>query len=157
MREIGLLQVFVLAAGITLGAANQDITVCDLVNHAEAFDGKTVRLRGRIAFTMHGIAVLGESCKNSPQGVAVLTPGGDHSPQVDFSLDSQASERLAPFIRSTGGGAIACGVLGGRLFHKKGFRLRQEGAGPQGNGFGSRGVLPWALVLQSVVEIRPCE
>ena len=153
MREIGISLFFL--ATVAFGAGKQ-ITLCDLAK-AGAFNGSQVSIQGRIAFTMHGVAFVAASCKGSPPGVAVLTPGAENSPKVEFQVDPHTPERLAPFIRPTGGSAVGCGVLNGMLFYKKNFHIRQEGAGPQGNGYGPRRALRWGLVLQSVSEIHACD
>jgi hypothetical protein len=63
---------------------------------------------------------------------------------------------LRPFYRFTGGAAIACAVLSGQVFYKKGFRLRHIGGFPMGNGYGEDGRLQRAFVLQAVDEIHSC-
>jgi len=141
---------------VGLCAAENEITLCDLVLY-RAFAGKSVSIRGRIGFTMHGVAFLPSSCKNSPPGVAVLTPGNANTPSVDYILENRDLQLLAPFLRPSGGAAVACGVLSGRIFYKKDFELQQSGGGPEGNGYGPRGALRWALVLSSVKEIRACD
>jgi hypothetical protein len=151
-----VLALITMIAGIMLGASSKEITLCDLRDHG-AVEGNEVSLRGRIGFTMHGAGFLRESCKNSPPGVALLYPGVSHSPKVDFEMDSRSLDQLRPFYRITGASAIACGVLKGKLFYKKHFYLHQEGAGPQGNGYGSRGALRWGLVIRSVEEIHDCQ
>ncbi len=158
MRKIRVLQFIVISAGIALGAPGKEITVCDLTSY-KSIEGAQVSIRGHVGFTMHGAAFLDESCQKSPPGIALLypDPGTANSPKVDFALDPKALDPLKPFFRTTGGSAVACGVLNGRLFYKKRFRLHQEGAGPQGNGFGPRGALRWALVIQSIGEIHACD
>ena len=156
MREIGLLLLFLLITSILPGATDGEITLCDLGDHS-SFEGKRLSIRGRLGFTMHGTAFLPEPCKNSPPGVAVLFPGNENSPKVEFTFDPQTLERLSLFFRPTGGSATACGVLTGKLFYKRDFRLRREGAGPQGNGYGPRGALRWGFVLEFVGEIHPCD
>jgi len=153
---MGALILFTMSARIMLGGSSSEITLCDLKDH-RTVEGTEVSLRGRIGFTRHGAAFFEESCKNSPPGVALLFPGAAHNPKVDFALDSRALGQLSPFFRPTGGSAIACGVLNGKLFYKKKFHLHQEGAGPQGNGYGSRGALRWGLVIRSVDEIHGCQ
>lgn len=154
MRSV--LALITMSTGIVLGASSKEITLCDLRGHGTV-EGTEISLRGRIGFTMHGAAFLQESCKNSPPGVALLDPGASHNPKVDFEMDSRSLDQLRPFYRITGGAAIACGVLNGKLFYKKNFQLHQEGAGPQGNGYGSRGALRWGLIIRSVEEIRACQ
>ncbi len=151
-----VLMLITMSAGMVLGASGKVVTLCDLSDHREV-EGTEVSLRGRIGFTMHGAAFIGESCKNGPPGVALLFPATAHSPKVDFGLDSRALDQLGPFFRLTGGSAVACGVLKGKLFYKKHFHLHQYGAGPQGNGYGSRGALRWGFVIRSVEEIQACQ
>ena len=156
MREIILFQLFLLGTAVVFGATDREITLCDLGNPS-SFEGGRVSIRGRIGFTMHGTAFLPEPCKNSLPGVAVLFPGKENSPNVEFVLDPQALARLSPFFGPTGGSSTACGVLTGQLFYKRDFRVRQEGGGPQGNGYGPRGALRWGFVIESVREIHACK
>lgn len=147
---------FIMSAGIMLGASDKMITLCDLRDH-RGVEAAEVSVRGRMGFTRHGGAFLEESCKDSPPGVALLFPGAVYSPKVDFDLDPGAIDQLRPFFRINGGAAIACGVLNGKMFYKKKFHLHQVGGGPQGNGYGSGGALRWALVIRSVEEIHGCQ
>ena len=127
---MGVLILFAMSAGFILGASDKVITLCDLRGHG-AVEATEVSLRGRIGFNMHGAAFIGESCETSPPGVALLFPGVKRNPEVDFGLDSKALDQLGPFFRTTGGSAVACGVLKGKLFYKKHFHLHQYGAGPR--------------------------
>src|SRR5579864_6461041 len=86
-------------------AADREITLCDFAD-GRALEGKDVSIRGKIAFTAHGMAFMGESCKYSPPGVAVILPNSGAEPKVDFKLDQQSLQQLVPFFRLTGGSAI---------------------------------------------------
>jgi hypothetical protein len=152
MPKIGLIQLFVLSATALLGAADKEITLCDLADH-KSFEGKHVVISGRIVFWMHGTAYLPGACKNGPPGLAVLLPNGEASPKIE----AEVLQRLSPFFRINGGTTTACGTLSGQLLYKRHFHLRHPGAGPQGNGYGSRGALRWGLVVDSVGELRTCE
>ena len=144
---------FIVTAGVAV-AADPIVSGCNLIDNSPGqLEGKLVSIRGRVLFGMHGTVLVPEGCDDNLPGVAVLTPGSYKSPKVEFRLDTDAIAQLAPFTR---GPKVACGTLKGQLFKKRRFHLRQEGAGPQGNGYGNRGVLAWALVLHSVTEIADC-
>src|SRR5262249_40610461 len=131
------------------------LTLCDLDERTWA--GKQASLSGRIAFTRHGGAFVGESCTSSPPGVALLFPNSSTSPKVEFEVDPQSLQQLSQFFRPAGRTTTACGTLTGKIFYKKNFHMRHPGGGAQGNGYGARGALRWGFVLQSVLEIHTCE
>ena len=152
--NIRLLVLAGLTMGLAYGEEGKELDLCEVFNPA-AFSNRHVSVRARMGFTMHGMYLL-SNCKVAKPDMAVLYPGGRGAPPVGFELDPQATSRLAPFFRLTGGSAIACGVLNGTVTYKKHFRLHSAGAGPMGNGYGSRGALRWGFVIQSVVEIHAC-
>lgn len=135
------------------------ISVCDLIKPAP-FLGKLIAIKARMLFTPHGGYLLAESCshknKKYADDVALLWPGTDDAPRVQFNIDPHANQMLGPFSRPNGGTATACATLTGQVFYKGSFYLQQYGGGPAGNGYGSRGALRRGFVLQSVVEIHPC-
>jgi hypothetical protein len=135
------------------GAVNE-LTPCDF---NAAFDGKQAAVRAAVGFTMHGAYLLPEGCKGKGQSAALLFPNERGAPKVDFQLDAHAVDQLRPFFRTTGGSSKACGLFVGQIAYKRRFRLKQEGGGPQGNGYGSRGTSRFALILRSVSEVRSCE
>jgi hypothetical protein len=150
-----LLLCVVLTAVGGIGATHV-VSICDL--RPPAYDGMRISLSTRMLFTMHGANLLGDLCSGSGQhGAALLFPGEKTAPRVKFGLDPSAVPMLRPFFRTTGGSAIACAVLSGQVFYKKGFRLRTFGNIPIGNGFGENGELRTAFVLQSVAEIGDCK
>lgn len=128
--------------------------ICD--PESRGLEGKIISVEGKIVFTMHGIVLIPLACDGSAPGLAVLMPGSAVSPHVEFELDADVPRQLAPFVRPSGGVAVACGILRGQLFRKRGFRLRQFGGGPQGNGYGYRGVHESALVIREIVDIGSC-
>jgi hypothetical protein len=138
---------------------NEPISVCDLIKPAP-FLGKLVSIKARMLFTPHGGYLLAESCshkvKKYADDVALLWPGTENAPKVQFNIDSHANQMLGPFLRPNGGTATACATLTGQVFYKRFFYLHQYGAGPQGNGYGSRGALRRGFVIQSIIEIQPC-
>jgi hypothetical protein len=145
----------VLSSLVALGGTNEELTICQLANTKASYE-KVVSVRARMGFTMHGMFLVGDdACKGNTDDIVLLFPNLD-GPPVDFELDTHAREKLSPFFSPTGGVAMACGVVEGRLFKKQGFRAVQRGAGPQGNGFGPRGSFSLAFVLRSVTEIRAC-
>jgi hypothetical protein len=138
------------------GAPTGNITVCDL--KPRAFEGRLISVKGRLLFTMHGAYLLGDSCASRGQHSAALAyPGDQGAPSVRFRLDPTALSQLRPFFRTTGGQAIACGAFSGEVFYKVGFHLRKFGDIAVGNGFGENGALQATFVLQSVVDIHPCD
>ena len=156
MRKMICLMV-VLVPLVALGQENDELTTCQLAKTKASYE-QVVSVRARLGFTMHGMFLFGEdTCKGNTDDVVLLFPNRGGAPTVEFELDSHAVEQLSPFFRPTGGVAIACGVVEGRLFKKQGFRAVQRGAGPQGNGFGPRGAFRLAFVLRSVIEIRACK
>ena len=131
------------------------ITSCDLVAPAHA--GKRITLSARLLFTMHGAYILGDSCTSRGQhGAALLFPGKKGAPPVIFELDASALSRLQPFFRTTGGQSVACAILSGQVFYKKGFQLQHFGEITIGNGFGENGRMQTGFVLQSVENIHSC-
>lgn len=130
MRQIAFMMA-VLSAAAAVGQSSAEMSLCDLVPE-RVFDKGYVLLRGRIAFTMHGTAFMRERCNSSPPGVAVMFPGREGTPHVDFQLEPKDLAQLEPYFRPEGGAAIACGVLVGQIFYKKNFHLHQLGGGRKG-------------------------
>jgi hypothetical protein len=144
--HIGLFVSVLLAMLATARGASSELTPCDF---NAALDGKQAVVRAVVGFTMHGAYLLPEGCNGKGQAAAFIFPNGRRAPKVDFRLDAQAIEQLSPFFRPTGGSSRACGLFVGQIAYKRHFRLRQEGGGPQGNGYGSRGSFRFAFVLRS--------
>jgi hypothetical protein len=81
------------------------LTVCEALSHGLEYDGKMVRIRGKVGSTSEGAAFLGEDCpgiyvtdgKVWPSGIAWTMPSA-HSEfilhPVDFSYDWASSKRL---------------------------------------------------------------
>ena len=136
--------------------AAREITPCDLTPHA--FEDQLVTISARALFTMHGAYLLGSSCTGKGQySAALLLPGEKGSPLVSFELDPSSLASLKPFFRTTGGQAFACGLFSGRVFYKKGFRLRHFDEITIGNGFGEHGTLQAGFVIESVKDVRACD
>jgi hypothetical protein len=150
---------YILLVAIAGIGAARGVTICDL--KPPVYSGKPILLSTRMLFTMHGAYLLGDQCPGSGQhAAALLFPGEEGAPPVSFELEQSAVSRLRPFYRTTGGSAVACAVLSGQVFYKKGFRLRHAGAGgdvPIGNGYGEDGRLQRAFVLEAVQEIHGCK
>ena len=158
MRQVKRFLLTLILAAVCLrpAAHASELSVCDL-NSPKPYLGRLVQVSARVVFTMHGIFLVSDSCKHSSEDVPVLFPKRAHSPEVDFDIDPQAVELMKPFFKPTGGTSTACAVITGRIFYKERFRSREEGAGPQGNGFGPRGAFRFAFVIRSVSEIHPCK
>lgn len=157
MREV----VVAVISGVLFGrlgvaqGTQPTVSPCDLTSSTK-YAGNLVRISGLMVFTMHGVVIKAEGCKKPGQGIAVLLPREGGSPPVTFDLQPGALDALKPFFRPTGGAASACVTVTGQPFYKKHFRMRVEGAGPVGNGFGPRHALRTALVVRSVDSIRAC-
>jgi hypothetical protein len=137
----------------------EPLSVCDLTQPAP-FLGKLVTIKARMLFTMHGSYLLAENCvikdQKYAQDVAVYWPTSNY-PRVEFDADPHAASLLAPFfVGPVDHPKHACATLIGQVFYKRFFHLHQFGAGPQGNGFGHRGALRRAFVIQSIMEIHSC-
>jgi hypothetical protein len=137
-----------------LRGADTELTPCDF---NAAFDGKQALVRAAVGFTTHGGYLLPEGCEGKGQSAALLFPNERGAPKVDFQLNTHAIDQLRPFFRTTGGSSKACGLFVGQIAFKRRFRLRQEGGGPQGNGYGSRGTSRFGFVLRSISDVRACE
>lgn len=135
-------------------AIAQPIDFCDA--HPESHVGRELTVRARIAFTMHGAALLSNHCRHKAQPAALLNPHDPGAPDVAFELDRASVDLLKPFLRISGGGAEACGTISGQFASKPGFKAFRRDGELMGNGFGARGALRFAFVLHKVVEIGPC-
>jgi len=144
-----------LAVAVPPGSTASKLSVCDIM-HAGRFAHSDVVISGRILFTMHGAFLTTDSCPDSSYDLVLLYPKSVGAPPVPFDLDPSAIGKLKNFFRPSGGTAAACGVLSGRVFYKKRFHSRPEGAGPVGNGFGPRGAFRAAFVLRSVDAAHAC-
>jgi hypothetical protein len=155
MQKIVLL-VFSLFGPVLGYAADNELSVCDL-QRPSSFLGRVVQVKGRFGFTSHGMFLLANGrCGEKSEDVVIMLPQSSGTPAVPFELDGSALAMLRPYMRPAGGAATACGVINGELFSKKALKVRREGGGPQGNGFGPRGAFSLGLVLKSVIDIRPC-
>jgi hypothetical protein len=150
--------VFLFFSAVTAAAWPEasTVSVCDIM-HQGPESTKPVRVMSRMLFTRHGVFLTTDSCVDHSFDIVLLYPGIEGTPPVPFSLDLESMRLLGPFLRPTGGTAAGCAVLDGRVVYKKGFRAKERGAGPQGNGFGPRGAFRVAFVLQSVKEIHDCK
>ena len=156
MQYCWRLRCIVLILVFAATAAARDLTTCDFSRRSDLV-GRIISVSARIGFTMHGAYLLSDSCAGRAEGAALLFPKDTGTPPVSFEIDPGALTSLSPFFRLTGGAATACGVLRGQLVAKNRFHLRQAGAAPVGNGFGSRGAFRYAFILQSVTDVRSCE
>jgi hypothetical protein len=156
MQKIALL-FFGLFAPLLACAAENELNICDL-QRPGSFSGRVIVVKGRLGFTSHGMFLLSNgNCSRKSEDIVVMLPHSSGVPAVSFELDGSALAMLRPYMRPTGGTATACGVINGELFSKKGLKVRREGGGPQGDGFGPRGAFSLGLVLKSIIEIRPCD
>jgi hypothetical protein len=119
------------------------------------FEGQIVTIRINVAFDQHGGVLESKACPKDKYTAALLYPGTPGVPEVGFRMDSEVLDRLRPFFRVNGGVAYACGTLKGQILSKQDFRLEGRGF-PVGNGFGNRGLMRFAFIVQSVVDIRAC-
>jgi hypothetical protein len=138
-----------------IAAVEEPTDLCNvksLVNLA----GRHVTIKARLGFTSHGMFLLTDQCSHRIPSAVVLNPDDPGAPIVPFEADKNVMERLRPFLKLTGGAAVACGMISGEFAYKKDFKKQHFGGGPQGNGFGPRGAFRFAFVLQSVIEISAC-
>jgi hypothetical protein len=135
--------------------ASLAIEPCDLTDPAR--DHSHVVVSVRLLFTMHGPSILpAVGCKAGPSVWAQLSFPEEGNPVVDFALETGSREKLAPFYRLQGAPTIACATLDGQLIVTKHFRSRRIKGQLFGNGFGETGMARSALVVQRVVDVRPC-
>jgi len=109
-----LLVFVVLATSLAYGEGGKEIGLCEVFN-TKPLESQHVSVRGRIGFTMHGMFLLSDECKGTKPSVVVLFPNVDGTPPVRFALDPQINSQLRPFVRPSGGTAVACGVLDGAI------------------------------------------
>ncbi len=143
---------------VTLSPNGASIVIgpCDLTDPAH--DHSHVVVAVRLAFTMHGPSILpAVGCKAGSGVWAQLSFPEEGNPVVDFSLETGSLEKLLPFYRLQGAPTVACAILDGQLIITKHFRSRRIKGQQMGNGFGETGMARSALVVQRVVDIRPCE
>ena|ERR1041385_5871558 len=156
MFAASFLHFAILAIQLSASPPPFNISICDFV-HPRKLTGKRITINAMMAFGSHGAYVFSDSCASNVPGAVVLYPKFYRTPRVTFDLDPQVDQLLKPFYRPLGGVAYACGNFTGQLFYKRIFWSRMLGAGPQGNGYGSRGASRLAFVLQSVSEIHACD
>ena len=130
MRTIALLFAASLGVSPLFGQLVPQLSVCDIMR-PEGLPRQRTLVTGRILFTMHGAFLTTDSCPDDSYDIVILYPNVEGTPSVVFNLESDALERLKPFFRPAGGTAVACGILDGQVFYKKGFRSKREGAGPR--------------------------
>lgn len=153
-----LLFIVIVNAGLfyAQSVSNERSAVCVLQERQPDTSGLST-VHGRLAFTAHGAVLYPDGCTKGGQAAALLFSGRQGSPKVDFGTDQRSVDLLTPFFRPAGGAAEACGTLVGRVVVRKHFHIKNFGGGPQGNGYGSRGVLRFAFVMKSVTEVQQCE
>ena len=156
MQYFWRLRCMVLISVVVATAAARNLTTCDFGRPSD-LAGRVISVSTRIGFTMHGAYLLSDSCAGRAEDAVLLFPKTAGTPPVNFEIDPSAVGSLSPFFKPTGGTATACGVLRGQVVVKNRFHRGKAGAGPVGNGFGSRGAFRYAFVLQSVTEVHSCE
>ena len=151
---MGMLLIVVLfGVGEVLFAADREVLVCD-AKALEAFDHREVSINAIWSVSLDSESFEGAFCDPTKIGGALLIAGERGSPAVDFRTEVDMEQASRAFRSPRTGWGQVCGRFTGRLFVKKGFRYDPETM--RGNGSGSNGQNPWALVLRSVSNLHSC-
>jgi len=140
------------------------VTVCDVLSKPLAFDGMSVRIRGRMVGTDEGSWLKGFDCPGVMKTdgyvwdslISLDLPGNPlQIHQVDFEHDFAADQRLEqkyqPLRRKLPDRCIAFTYTG--VFETRKEWQRMMNGNPRG--FGHLNAAPGALIIKSADEVAP--
>lgn len=140
------------------------VTVCDVLSAPLEFDGRLVRIRGRMSATDEGVWLFGDGCRSTPvtdghiwpTAIALATPGERgvlH--HVDFKFDEESQHKFdrdyRRLLKRTSENCIVSTITG--LFETRRDWSRFKVVYPSGAsmfvGFGHLGDSPGQLITKS--------